>query len=68
MTCIFGDFANSHIIGENSEYSDVQRFPFNRFDPTATDSIGRPFIGIDSLVEMTVTASGQMASRSKRTG
>lgn len=41
----------------------MQRFPFNRFDPTATDSIGRPFIGIDSLVEMTVTASGQSATK-----
>jgi hypothetical protein len=57
------DFANSYIIGENSEYSDVQRFLFNLFDPTATDSIGRPFIGIDTLVEMTVTAGGQAATK-----
>jgi hypothetical protein len=52
------DFVNSYIIGENSEYSDVQRFLFNLFDPTSTDCIGRPFIGIDMLVEMTVTAGG----------
>jgi hypothetical protein len=57
------DFANSYIIGENSEYSDVQRFLFNLFDPTATDGIGRPFIGIDTLVEMTVTVSGQAATK-----
>jgi uncharacterized phage protein gp47/JayE len=57
------DFANSYIIGENAEYSDVQRFLFNLFDPTATDCIGRPFIGIDTLVEMTVTAGGQAATK-----
>lgn len=57
------DFANAYIIGENLEYSDVQRFLFNLFDPTATDGIGRPFIGIDTLVEMTVTAGGQAATR-----
>jgi hypothetical protein len=57
------DFADSYIIGENSEYSDVQRFLFNLFDPTATDCIGRPFIGIDTLVEMTVTAGGQAATK-----
>jgi hypothetical protein len=57
------DFANAYIIGENLEYSDAQRFLFNLFDPVATDGIGRPFIGIDELVEMILTAEGQVAAK-----
>lgn len=57
------DFANSYIIGENLQYSDVQRFLFNQFDSAETDSIGRPFIGIDELTEMMVTAGGQVATK-----
>lgn len=56
-------FADAYIIGEILEYSDVQRFLFNQFDPTATDCIGRPFIGIDELTEMVVTAGGQAATK-----
>jgi uncharacterized phage protein gp47/JayE len=56
-------FADAYIIGENLEYSDVQRFLFNRFDSTSTDCIGRPFIGIDELTEMVVTAGGHAATK-----
>lgn len=41
----------------------MQRFLFNLFDPAAIDGIGRPFIGIDELVEMIMTAEGQVAAK-----
>ena len=48
-------FINSLRIGERLEYSDVQRFIFNQFDPTAEDNIGRPFIGIDEIASLIIS-------------
>ncbi len=49
------NFINSLRIGERLEFSDVQRFVFNEFDPTAEDNIGRPFIGIDEIASLVIT-------------
>ncbi len=50
-------FINSLRIGERLEYSDVQRFIFNEFDPTAEDNIGRPIIGIDEIASLVISDS-----------
>jgi uncharacterized phage protein gp47/JayE len=54
-------FLGAYRIGENLEYSDVQRFMFNLYDPTADECIGRPLKGIDEIVSLQVTGGGQAA-------
>jgi hypothetical protein len=56
-------FLGSYVIGERLEYSDIQRFLFNQFDTSATDNLGRAFIGIDELTELIVSAGGQAATK-----
>lgn len=56
-------FLGSRVIGERLEYSDVVRFVYNQYDEAATDCIGRPFIGIDELVELVVSGGGQVATK-----
>jgi len=43
------------MIGERIEFSDIQRFMFNEFDPDAEDNIGRAFIGIDEISDITIS-------------
>jgi uncharacterized phage protein gp47/JayE len=57
LTAFLGAFR----IGENLEYSDVQRFMFNLYDPTADEYIGRVLKGIDEIVSLQVTGGGQAA-------
>ena len=57
LTAFLGAFR----IGENLEYSDVQRFMFNLYDPTADECIGRALKGIDEIVSLQVTGGGQAA-------
>ena len=54
-------FLGSYLIGENLEFSDVQKFLQNYFDPTADECIGRPLKGIDEIVSLSVTGGGQTA-------
>lgn len=56
-------FLGSRVIGERLEYSDVVRFVYNQYDEAATDCIGRPFIGIDELVELIVSGGEQVATK-----
>ena len=48
-------FIDSLMIGERIEFSDIQRFMFNEFDPDAEDNIGRAFIGIDEISDITIS-------------
>ncbi len=48
-------FIESLKIGERIEFSDVQRFMFNQFDEDATDNLGRAFIGIDEIADLTIS-------------
>jgi hypothetical protein len=57
LTAFLGAFR----IGENLEYSDVQRFLQNYFDSTADECIGRVLKGIDEIVSLQVTGGGQAA-------
>jgi len=43
------------MIGERIEFSDIQRFMFNQFDESATDNLGRAFIGIDEIADLTIS-------------
>ena len=54
-------FLGAYRIGENLEYSDVQRFLQNYFDPIADECIGRALKGIDEIVSLQVTGGGQAA-------
>ena len=54
-------FLGAFRMGENLEFSDVQRFLQNYFDPTADESVGRPLKGIDEIVSLQVTGGGQAA-------
>lgn len=49
-------FIDARRIGERLEYSDIQRFMFNQFDPTQDDCIGRPFLGIDEIADLSIEA------------
>jgi hypothetical protein len=57
LTAFLGAFR----IGEILEYSEVQRFLQNYFDPTADECIGRALKGIDEIVSLQVTGGGQAA-------
>ena len=59
LTAFLGAFR----IGENLEFSDVQRFLQNYFDPTADESIGRSLKGIDEVISLSVTGGGQAAMK-----
>lgn len=48
-------FIDSLMIGERIEFSDIQRFMFNEFDPDEDDNIGRAFIGIDEIADLTIS-------------
>ncbi|MFA5408817.1 MAG: hypothetical protein WC343_08635, partial [Bacilli bacterium] len=54
-------FLGSYLIGENLEFSDIQKFLQNYYDPTADECIGRPLKGIDEIVSLSVTGGGQTA-------
>ncbi len=54
-------FLGAFRIGENLEFSDVQRFLQNQFDATADESVGRALKGIDEIVSLQVTGGGQAA-------
>lgn len=58
-------FLGAFVIGERLEYSDVVRFLYNLYDALAVDTeyVGRPFIGIDELVSLTVSVSDQIATK-----
>jgi len=58
-------FLGSFYIGQRLEYSDVVRFVYNLFDPKAieTECVGRPFIGIDELTELIISAGDQAATQ-----
>lgn len=55
-------FIDALKIGERIEFSDIQRFMFNKFDPTQDDNIGRTFLGIDEIVTLTIEAGGDIIS------
>lgn len=59
------EYLGSFLIGQRLEYSDVVRFLQNQYDSTAsdTDYVGRPFIGVDELVELVVSAEDQVATQ-----
>ena len=54
-------FLGAYKIGENLEYSDVQRFMENLYDATADEHLGRSLKGIDEVVSLQVTGGGQAA-------
>lgn len=51
-------FIDALRIGERIEFSDIQRFMFNLFDQTQDDDIGRPFLGIDEIADLSIEAGG----------
>ncbi len=56
-------FLSHFKMGENLQLSDVIKFMYNMYDPTADDNVGRPINGIDELVEIMVSGGGQGAYR-----
>ena len=54
-------FLGAYRIGENLEFSDVQRFMENLYDATADEHLGRSLKGIDEVVSLHVTGGGQAA-------
>ncbi len=63
MEASVSEFIDSLKIGERLEFSDVQRFMFNQFDPKEDDNIGRPFIGIDEIQDLAIEASGMTITK-----
>lgn len=56
-------FLDSYKTAERLEYSDVQRFIYNQFDTSATDYIGRAFVGIGEIVDLSISAGGLTATK-----
>lgn len=56
-------FLDNFVIGENLQYSDVQKFLQNNFDLTAEGYVGRAFQGIDEIVSLNVSGGGQAATK-----
>jgi len=63
MEASVSEFIDSLKIGERLEFSDVQRFMFNQFDPKEDDNIGRPFIGIDEIQNLAIEAYSQTITK-----